>query len=419
MFGHPFKSHQFGYLNPKKYKIEPNADLRGADLSNTDLTGADLRGADLEGAKLHGTRIDFANFRGANLRGVEIHQAGSQNEDGEFSNDGVNFQGADLTGAKISDTEFLNPNFRNVKAQKIRITNSYFRGPDMRDADFSQSTWKGQHAGGISQNGERHADLRGTTFRGSRFTTYRILDADLRDTDFTASKFTKISFSDNYYGPTRFDSCLFRSVGFGDYGHNDRERAFSFKKASFNGAVFEKDFIFQDVSVMSESLRKLLKSEMEQERIALDEIRKRHPSYMGKKTGLWVHMTGQPFLFLSRTELSVSPYKPNEPYYANGPYGIIFKGTAHLFDTDVNTINPWSKFGFLKPEKSGVEDDPEMLHKEGILYLPTAEIVGLEINVSTAYPDTAKEYTKLFKRAGLPVRHIRSEEDRGKSISWL
>jgi len=57
------------------YKIEPNADLRGADLSGANLSYANLSGADLRHAYLSGANLRGADLRDANLRGANLSRA--------------------------------------------------------------------------------------------------------------------------------------------------------------------------------------------------------------------------------------------------------------------------------------------------------------------------------------------------------
>jgi hypothetical protein len=179
---------------------------------------------------------------------------------------------------------------------------------------------------------------------------------------------------------------------------------------------------------------KVLKPEIERERAEIDEIIKNHPNYMGEIDGLWMHMTYSPFMEVSRTELSVSPYRPGETYYnhwGDSIYGLVFRGRAHLFDLDVNSRLPASHFGYLIPKKGGIKGSPDMIHKEAFLDLTTAEFVGLEIDkglldeLAKRGPDYAyslNEYKKFIERikaAKIPIKYVKKEADRGKVTDWV
>jgi uncharacterized protein YjbI with pentapeptide repeats len=440
-----------------------NAELAHSDLSNADLTGADLRGANLEGAKLHDTIIDDADFTGANLRKACIYKAGTHDKDGHgnYISERPNFHDADLSGATIKYTEFMFPDFSEADAERAKIDQSYFRGPDMRDADFSKSRWAGSRgsAGGISQGylgdsrGSKDADLRGANFTNSKFIDYSIRNADLEDADFSDSKFENVSFSDNNYKNTKFDRSHFgpnklkkmhghldqRASSFGDYDVDTSGRHGSIKQASFKDATFELlpkggGFKFNDLTVMPDSMYKVLKPEIEKERAEIDEIIKNHPNYMGEIDGLWMHMTPAPFMEISRTELSVSPYRPGETYYnqwGDSIYGLVFRGRAHLFDLDVNTRNGLSHFGYMVPKHAGVRGNTDMIHKEALLDMDSAEFVGLEIDKSILDefvkrgPDYAyslnkyKEFIERIKAAKIPIKYVKKEADRGKVTDWV
>ena len=472
----------------KGYKIGPGANLRGAGLPNTSLKGADLKGADLrdadlsysdlskadlseadlrganlEGAKLHQTLIDYTNFTGANLHRADIYMAGAEDDDQYIVNSGAIFHGADLSRAKIKDTEFKFPDFSEVEAARIKIERSYFRGPDMHDADFSKSSWVGRRggAGGISQGylgvgdsrESKDADLRGANFTNSKFRDYRISEADLENADFSNSKFENVGFHDNKYKNTKFDGSHFGpnkpkiskhgrldqgASRFGDYYTAGRPS--SLKNASFKDATFEilpkgGGFNFNDLALMPDSMYKILKPEIERERAEIDELIKNHPNYMGQVTGLWMHMTPNPFLEVSRTEMSVSPYRPGETYYnqwGDSIYGLVFRGKAHLFDLDVNTRNGLGHFGYLVPSKgAGVKGRPDIIHKEGFLDLTSAELVGVEIDKGILDefvkrgPDYSysveecKKFIKRVKAAKIPIKYVKNEAARGKVTDWV
>ena len=437
-----------------------DADLAHSDLSKADLSEADLRGANLEGAKLHQTLIDYANFTGANLHRADIYMAGAEDDDRDIVTRGAIFNGADLSRAKIKDTEFKFPDFSEVEAERIKIERSYFRGPDMHDADFSKSSWVGLRggAGGISEGylgdsrQSKDADLRGADFRESKFRDYSIKGADLEDADFSNSKFEGFDFNDNKYKNTKFDGSHFgptklkklfgrmeqRPSTFGDY--YTKGRPSSLKNASFKDATFEilpkgNGFIFRDLAVMPDSMYKILRPEIEKERAEIDELIKNHPNYMGQVTGLWMHMTSSPFLEMSRTEMSVSPYRPGETYYNQGGYsiyGLVFRGKAHLFDLDVNTKNGLGHFGYLVPSShAGVKGRPDMIHKEAFLDLASAELVGVEIDKGILdefvkrgpdYSYSVEEYKKFIKRvkaAKIPIKYVKNKAARGKVTDWV
>jgi uncharacterized protein YjbI with pentapeptide repeats len=61
--------------NGTDYKIDPNANLRGADLNGANLSGANLRWADLRWADLNGADLNGANLSGANLSGADLRWA--------------------------------------------------------------------------------------------------------------------------------------------------------------------------------------------------------------------------------------------------------------------------------------------------------------------------------------------------------
>ena len=437
-----------------------DADLSYSDLSQANLSEADLRGANLEGAKLHQTLIDYANFTGAKLHRADIYMAGAEDDNQDIVNLGAIFHGADLSRAKIKDTEFNFPDFSEVEAERIKIERSYFRGPDMHDADFSKSSWVGRRggAGGISQGylgdsrESKDADLRGANFTNSKFRDYRISGADLEDADFSNSKFENVSFSDNKYKNTKFDGSYFgpNKPKISKHGHKDQGysqfadyytagRPSSLKNASFKDATFEilpkgGGFNFNDLTVMPDSMYKILKPEIERERAEIDEIIKNHPNYMGHVTGLWMHMTSSPFLEMSRTEMSVSPYSPGETYYnqwGDSIYGLVFRGKAHLFDLDVNTRLSWSHFGYLIPREAGVHGNPDMIHKEAFLDLTSAELVGVEIDKGILDefvkrgPDYSysveecKKFIKRVKAAKIPIKYVKNQAARGKVTDWV
>ena len=437
-----------------------NAELSHSDLSNADLTGADLRGANLEGAKLHDTLIDAADFTGANLRKAYIYKAGAKDADGFYISNRPNFHDADLSGATIKYVEFNSPDFSEADAERSKIDQAYFRGPDMRDADFSKSRWVGYRygAGGISagylgdSRQSKEADLRGANFTNSKFIDYSIKDSDLEDADFSNSKFENVSFSDNKYKNTKFDGSYFgpNKLKISRHGHKDQgysqfadyytaRRPSSLKNASFKDATFEilpegRGFNFNDLTVMPDSMYKILKPEIERERAEIDEIIKNHPNYMGHVTGLWMHMTSNPFLEVSRTEMSVSPYSPGETYYNQygySIYGLVFRGKAHLFDLDVNSRLPDSHFGFLIPKEAGVQDNPDMIHKEAFLDLTSAELVGVEIDkgildeLVKKGPDYSysveecKKFIKRVKAAKIPIKYVKNQAERGKVTDWV
>jgi len=470
----------------KGYKIGPKADLRAAVLPNTSLKGADLsgadlrdadlsysdlsqanlseadlRGANLEGAKLHQTLIDYANFTGANLHRADIYMAGAEDQNRDIITRGAIFHSADLSRAKIKDTEFKFPDFSEVEAERIKIERSYFRAPDMHDADFSKSSWVGRRggAGGISQGRlgdnfteKKDADLRGADFRESKFRDYSVKDADLEDADFSNSKFECVDFIDNKYKNTKFDGSHFgpNKLKISRHGHRDQGysqfadydtagRPSSLKNASFKDATFEilpegGGFNFNNLAVMPDSMYEILKPEIKKERAEIDELIKNHPNYMGHVTGLWLHMTPNPFLEVSRTEMSVSPYRPGETYYnqwGDSIYGLVFRGKAHLFDLDVNSRLSESHFGYLIPRGAGVHGNPDMIHKEAFLDLTSAELVGVEIDkgildeMKKRKEDFSysikrfEEFIKRVKAAKIPIKYVKNEAARGKVTNWV
>jgi len=97
----------------------------------------------------------------------------------------------------------------------------------------------------------------------------------------------------------------------------------------------------------------------------------------------------------------------------------------------VNTKNGLSHFGYLVPKHAGVRGNTDMIHKEALLNMDSAELVGLEIDKSILDefekrgPDYAyslnkyKEFIERIKAAKIPIKYVKKEADRGKVTDWV
>ena len=93
------------------YKIEANADLRGANLRYADLRRADLWGADLQGAYLQGADLRCANLRDAILRNADLRNADLRGADLQ----GADLRDADLQGADLRDADLWGADLQGAK----------------------------------------------------------------------------------------------------------------------------------------------------------------------------------------------------------------------------------------------------------------------------------------------------------------
>lgn len=108
-------------MNINGYKIQPQANLRGADLPGTDLRGANLHGANLRGANLRG-----ANLRGANLRDTVLAEA--------------NLTEADLREANLCRATIHETCLRGANLSKANLSQATLAGSDLTDAQLTGAT---------------------------------------------------------------------------------------------------------------------------------------------------------------------------------------------------------------------------------------------------------------------------------------
>lgn len=425
--------------------ILTDADLQGADLSYARFLETNLEGANLDRAKLDGSKIIKSNFSNAKLRKAKIR--GSDNEaTGIFSS---NLSHADMSGAKLKNLKVAGSDFShahitgasldliNVKdsdlshldAQKIKAKAIDFQGLDLSDADFSGSNIDGF----FSTN-----DLKNTSFDRTTLGGPISKDEDPADEDedisrraerkitfFGRNKFDKTKFTDATLNKPVFSNT--KSLGTADFSgakiiHPRFDQEADARKASFNNTTFilnddvdekgEHTYStsrFMPTSLMPDSLRQSLRADIEKH----DKIRKKiiesDPRYLGTRTGLWIHMTNEPETSY-KGELCVSPYEEGEPIFEErGAYGLIFKGTAPLFNMDV-----WSsKDRYSRLVPGTTPPSWKETFKEGFL---DADICSLErLNILEGFERPG--IIKKFKKAGIPIYIVEGSEKAKRKLS--
>ena len=128
------------------YKIEPEADLRGANLDNADLQGAQLMSADLTGANINGANLWGADLRDANLTDAKLKEA--------ILTDAYLYD-ADLTGADLTDADL-----RGAKLGEANLTRANLEGANLHAAELCEADLTGANLHGANLRG---ADLTGAT----------------------------------------------------------------------------------------------------------------------------------------------------------------------------------------------------------------------------------------------------------------
>ena len=443
-------------------KVGPNASLAGADLHGANLIGINLEGADLSGANLEGADLSYVylletNLHGANLNRAKLERTRIVESDlsdaklkkskikgtsskipldirksdlshadlSDASMRHVRIAGSDLShanisGAKADYIDIAQSNASNLNARKMKAREIQLFKNDLTDADFSGSRIEGD----FIRNKLKNTSFEGAFLGGPISKS----DADLSDRRIEfggKNKFIKTSFrgatlNEPYFTHVKdLGSSDFRNARIikPRFGHATDARRVSFENANFlldkpfeeGESIAPSESSFMSPSLMPPKLREHLKGDIDKHAAARKKAIEADPRYLGMRTGLWIHMTNKPDTSYIG-ELCVSPYEEGEPIFEErGAYGVIFKGTAPLFNIDV-----WSekdRYGGLFPGET--PDDWKETFKEGFLDADNSTVARLNILEGFETPYLIQK----FKRAGIPVHSVEGSEKAKKRLS--
>lgn len=203
-------------IEVRGYRIDREADLRGARLAGLDLRGQSLAGCRLDGADMSDCRLDGANFaaevlpdgrvvRPASLVGADLRGATFR---------GTNLEGVDASRAWFSpntdlSTAFLSfASFRGAYMRAVRIT-----GPDpaIVGADFGGTHL--EHADFSSR------DIGSTSFRGARAKRARWTAGHVGGCDFRGAFLVRADFSQTSIGGAKFGRAAVEGARFTSRPH--------------------------------------------------------------------------------------------------------------------------------------------------------------------------------------------------------
>jgi uncharacterized protein YjbI with pentapeptide repeats len=376
------------------FKLDPGAVLRGVDLSNADLSGALLADLDLSGANLAGADFSYAVLDSSNLHNADMSDS--------FLKKSVIVK-SDLSEAKLKNATFQDlmikkSNLSKTKAENIKILNSEIEDSDFIDADLSSAHIFSSY---LDNNNLQKASFRGSNIIDAHFMAQnKYGNTDFSGSKIKFSKFTSKNLADSDFTESAIDDSFFGE----NFGNPIDMRGVKFK-----GAKLRKVAANTLLELMPEELKDHLSEDIARARASADHRIEIDPRYLGRRTGLWIHMTNLPRINYYG-EICVSPYEEGEPIFEErGKYGVVFEGTAPLFSKDVFSIKP--KYGFLVP---GITpDDWDLPFKEGFLDSQKAKIIKL--NVLEGHEDP--RVIKMFKNAGIPVHVVVGSETQKNAFS--
>jgi hypothetical protein len=275
------------------------------------------------------------------------------------------------------------------------LNNAYFEpGFDLKKTIFKGATIRDTRI---------HADMRNARFDDSALDNVAFIGANIKGASFANASLIRPFFSAKSFAGVDFSGAELNNPAL--MGNGDTA---DLTEANFTGATFTGDEIsIPNPSKWSPSLKEIMAPKVDRERAQITALIEKDGRYMGMRTGLWIHQTNAPQTKYYG-ELCVSPYEAGEAIYeTRGAYGVVFEGTAPLFDVDV-----WSSrnnFGMLVPGETPKDwDEP---FKEGFLDTDSAKLVSL--NVLKGHEKVT--VIRKFKEAGIPINIVQGSEQAAKA----
>jgi len=377
------------YIDINGHKVGPGMDLKGADLHDLNLAGAVLDGANLSRANLTGADLSYSRMNKTNLSNADLSDSFAKS---------VKINKSNLTGAKLkssifADSTVSHSNLSKTVAPHIKITKSELNNNNFKDSDLS-----GAHLSNINLNKNKldNTSFDSSAIINSEFKNNNYNKVNFKNASFTGSFFDERDLADSDFRKARIDKTFFGRGG---------GAPVDMRRAKFKNAKFYDDKPNTIPYLMSEDLLKISAEDIAKARSEIDSKIESHPDYLGRRYGLWMHMTGHPKVDYYG-QLSVTPYEAGErsayeeSLEITKEYGVVFEGTATLFKGDV--ISAKSNFGFLEPDHSTYYKNilSEGGYKEGFLDTQHAKIVQLNVLGWQGNPSIIKK----FKDSGIPVK---------------
>jgi uncharacterized protein YjbI with pentapeptide repeats len=370
------------YIDINGRKVGPGMDLRGADLHDVNLAGAVLDGANLSRANLTGADLSYSRMNKTNLSNADLSDSFAKNT----KINKTNLTGAKLKSSIFEDSNLSRSNLSKISAQHIKIINS-----DLNDNNFEYADLSGSYLSNINLNKNKldNTSFDSSAIINSEFKNNNYNKVNFKNTTFTGSSFYDLDLADSDFRKARIDRTLFGSaVG----------APVDMRRTKFKNAKFYNNKPNTVPYLMSEDLLKIFAEDIAKARAGIDSKIESHPYYLGRRSGLWIHITNHPEVDYFG-ELCVSPYEKGEHTAGSGRYGVIFEGTAPLFKTDVSSEK--ANYGFLKPSPPlSSELEAYYKYKEGFLDTQAAKIVQLNVMGGQGSPSIIKK----FKDRGIPVK---------------
>ena len=427
-----------------------NADLSDTDLSYSSLKDAKLEDANLSGAYLFGTALDGADLTRANLTRSRLRSKHYEIERlrAEAARDNANsgpperlkmgrrissfgvptgYRGsvsmetgsANFTDARFNDAVIDNVAFGSqmTKGRLGGAARADFSGATLNNVYFEPSfnATKAIFKGATLRNNKIHADMRNARFDDSTLDQVAFSGANIKGASFANASLIEPFFSAKNFSGVDFSGAELNAPVFLGQGDMADLTETDFTGATFTGseeapgvsASPGQQISLPNPSKWSPSLKEIMAPKVDRERAIVKELIEKDGRYMGMRTGLWIHQTNAPQTKYYG-ELCVSPYEAGEAIFeTRGAYGVVFEGTAPLFDVDV-----WSSrnnFGMLVPGETPKDwDEP---FKEGFLDADSAKFVSL--NVLKGHEKIT--VIKKFKEAGIPINIVQGSEKAAKA----
>jgi uncharacterized protein YjbI with pentapeptide repeats len=196
------------------------ANLAGLDFSGKDLTSVFMEGANLAGCSFRGAKLDRAVLARANLQGADFHGAQVK---------GVNFGGADLTGAKLTGDLDLTA----AVLISANLKDADFSGATMDRAELSEARIDNTKLAGVKAKRMTvlKSDFRGLDLSGAQLEECNFLETDLSGVDFTGASLYRTAFVD-----VNAEGARFRNAKLDKLRVATLEKGCSFAKADLRGA---------------------------------------------------------------------------------------------------------------------------------------------------------------------------------------